>query len=337
MTTHKIICSNSDNLSMIADKSIHLIVTSPPYPMISMWNEVFMKWSNDDKLFNRHSTEIFKIQHDCLNNVWQECDRVLIDGGFICINIGDATRTFNDNFQLFSNHSEIINWFTSHEYFNLPDIIWHKPTNSPNSFMGSGMYPAGAYVTYEHEYILIFRKGNNRIFTNEEQIRRKQSAYFWEERNEWFSDIWNIKGTNQIIKNLNSNRQRNASFPFEIPYRLINMYSIEGDTILDPFNGLGTTTLSAIASNRNSIGIDIDKSVCKIAKQNISISTIPLNSYVTSRLNKHKQFVADNNDKLDYFNNYHNLKVMTKQEQQIQIKKPIKIYKQDDCICCNYD
>ena len=46
LTTHKIICSNSDNLSMIADKSIHLIVTSPPYPMISMWDEVFIKWSN---------------------------------------------------------------------------------------------------------------------------------------------------------------------------------------------------------------------------------------------------------------------------------------------------
>lgn len=159
---------------------------------------------------------------------------------------------------------------------------------------------------------------------------------FWEERNEWFSDIWNIKGTNQIIKCCNSNRQRNASFPFEIPYRLINMYSIEGDTILDPFNGLGTTTLSAITSNRNSIGIDIDKSVCKIAKQDISVSTIPLNSYVISRLNKHKQFVADNNDKLDYFNDYHNFKVKTKQEQQIQLKKPIKIYTQDGCICCDY-
>ena len=192
--------------------------------------------------------------HNMLNDVWKECDRVLKDGGFVCINIGDATRTINNKFQLYPNHAKIIEFFSSIGYSVLPDIHWHKQSNAPNKFMGSGMYPAGAYVTYEHEYILIFRKGNKRTFQRQEKYLRQKSAYFWEERNIWFSDLWNIKGTMQRMSGASKIvRNRNASFPLEIPYRLINMYSIEGDTVLDPFFGLGTTGIASIISNRNSI------------------------------------------------------------------------------------
>ena len=81
--------------------------------------------------------------------------------------------------------------------------------------MGSGMYPAGAYVTYEHEYILIFRKGEKRTFSGKSKALRQKSAYFWKERNIWYSDLWEIKGTSQIINISNTTRNRNASFPFE--------------------------------------------------------------------------------------------------------------------------
>ena len=54
-------------------------------------------------------------------------------------------------------------------------------------------------------------------------------------------------------------RNRSAAYPFQIPYRLINMFSVQNDTVLDPFLGTGTTTLASIASKRNSIGYDIDK------------------------------------------------------------------------------
>ena len=69
----------------------------------------------------------------------------------------------------------------------MPAILWRKPTNAPNKFMGSGMLPPNAYVTLEHEYILMFRWGAKREFSQEEQKRsRRESAYFWEERNGWF-------------------------------------------------------------------------------------------------------------------------------------------------------
>ena len=97
--------------------------------------------------------------------------------------------------------------------------------------MGSGIYPAGAYVTYKHEYILIFRKGGKRTFEGKERELRQKSAYFWEERNIWFSDLWEIKGTPQLLNNV-AIRNRNASFPLEIPYRLVNMYSAENDNLV---------------------------------------------------------------------------------------------------------
>ena len=129
----------------------------------------------------------------------------------------------------------------------------------PNKFMGSGMLPAGAYATLEHEYILILRKGNKREFkSKEDKLRRQQSAFFWEERNVWFSDIWeDLKGTkqNNIDKHI---RERSGAYPFELPYRIINMFSLRGDTVLDPFLGTGTTTLACMATARNSIGYEVN-------------------------------------------------------------------------------
>ena len=139
-------------------------------------------------------------------------------GAIACINIGDATRSIGDRFQLFANHSRIQSKFMEIGFDVLPAILWRKQTNAPNKFMGSGMLPAGAYVTLEHEYILIFRKGGKRIFDlPEEKKRRRQSGYFWEEWNRWFSDIWDFKGTGQGINGQNL-RSRSAAYPFLLPF-----------------------------------------------------------------------------------------------------------------------
>ena len=205
--------------------------------------------------------------------------------------------------------------------------------------MGSGMYPAGAYVTYEHEYILIFRKGGKRNFNEKEKKLRQESAYFWEERNVWFSDLWEIKGVSQKIKTSNKTRTRNASYPFEIPYRLVNMYSIKGDTVLDPFCGLGTTTLACIASERNSIGIEIDKEIKKIAEETILERYDKLNEIIDKRLSSHLTFI----DKLPkeekekcYKNNPHNFLVKTKQETNLNIKKIKSIKFNEKEFLCEY-
>ena len=133
--------------------------------------------------------------------------------------------------------------------------------------MGSGMLPAGAYVTLEHEYILILRKGGKREFKKEsDKQNRRESALFWEERNLWFSDIWfDIKGTPQTLgaQNLGDKtaRKRSGAYPFELAHRLINMYSVKGDRVLDPFLGTGTTMAAAMAAGRNSVGYEMDASL----------------------------------------------------------------------------
>lgn len=341
MTNHSILNIDSSNMEQINDKSVDLIVTSPPYPMIEMWDVVFSQQNPSimANLKNGDGISAFIMMHEILNTIWEECDRVLKDNGFICINIGDATRTIQDNFQLFSNHTKIIDFFQKKGYSVLPDIHWRKQSNSPNKFMGSGMYPAGAYVTYEHEYILIFRKGEKRLFKGQEKELRQKSAYFWEERNIWFSDLWEIKGVPQIINNSRFTRNRNASFPFEIPYRLINMYSVEGDTVLDPFSGLGTTNIACMLSNRNSIGIDIDSEIVKLALDNMNLSIYDANSFIQNRIKKHLAFINslpyEKRIKC-YKNEYHGFLVKTRQETAIEINLLSNIEKEPNGYECQY-
>ena len=326
MTEHKIICGDSKNISEIPDKSVSLIITSPPYPMIEMWDGMFENQDSSISMYlsQGNGIEAFHRMHKLLCKTWDECNRILAPNGFICVNIGDATRTINDSFQLYSNHTQIINYFSDLGYSVLPDIHWRKPSNAPNKFMGSGMYPAGAYVTYEHEYILIFRKGEKRLFSDSEKCLRQKSAFFWEERNTWFSDLWDIKGTAQIVQSPSQGRDRSAAFPFEIPYRLVNMYSIEGDTVVDPFAGIGTTNLACMASNRNSIGVEIDPYIADIARQNIATAQPVLNRIIESRIVRHLNYIDSlPREKRErcYRNEIHGFDVKTKQETAIRIDR----------------
>lgn len=322
VTKHLVINTAASEMRSIDNASIALVVTSPPYPMIEMWDECFCQQDGTIKtlLQSGLSTLAFERMHYILDQVWREIDRVLMPGGIVCINIGDATRTMNGVFQMFSNHNRITSAFSKLGYCVLPDIIWRKPSNSPNKFLGSGMYPAGAYVTYEHEYILIFRKGGKRIFTSNKNMRQK-SAYFWEERNVWFSDLWEIKGVKQKIAGQKS-RERSAAFPFEIPYRLINMYSIYGDTVLDPFVGTGTTLLAAMASGRNSIGVDIDPSFSEFSIYTTQKEPQLLNQYTEARLQEHQRFIdslSQEKQQKCYQNENHLFLVKTKQETKAHI------------------
>lgn len=311
-------------MSEVADASVNEIVTSPPYPMIEMWDEIL---SAQNPVFaeaiEKGSVDVaFEAAHSELDKVWKECYRVLSPGGFLCINIGDATRTIDGKFRLFNNHSRIVKACLEIGFDNLPNIIWRKQTNAPNKFMGSGMLPCGAYVTLEHEYILIFRKGPKRDYKKDsEKSLRKKSAFFWEERNTWFSDIWDLRGVKQRMANSEA-RERSAAFPFAVPFRLINMYSQYGDTVLDPFFGLGTTTLAAVASGRNSIGFEIDPRLkSSIADTLNGIRTRDINNQIRSRYERHIDFVKTRvaeKGALKHNNATIGIDVMTSQEKELE-------------------
>ena len=324
-TAHQVLYTPAQDMSAISDHTVDLVVTSPPYPMIEMWDEIMMKQNAGiAKAFDKKDFQAgYELMHVELDKVWAECYRVMKEGGIACINIGDATRTLDKNFVLYPNHARIIQAFIKLGFQNLPNIIWRKQTNAPNKFMGSGMYPPGAYVTLEHEYILVFRKGRKREFKKEEQkIERRKSSYFWEERNNWFSDVWDIKGTKQKLVD-KSARERSAAYPFDIPYRLINMFSVQCDTVLDPFLGTGTTTLAAMTAMRNSIGVEIDEQLADSIADAILNKEEALNQVITSRLAAHRAFVEKRlelkgPDAFKHKSEHYGFPVITKQEALLQ-------------------
>ena len=206
--------------------------------------------------------------------------------------------------------------------------------------MGSGMLPAGAYVTQEHEFVLVLRKGGKREFkTAEEKLKRMQSAYFWEERNVWFSDVWeDLKGIkqNNISKKI---RPRSGAYPFELPYRIINMFSLREDTVLDPFLGTGTTTAAAMATGRNSVGIEIDPNFKDHLNERFEDMLDFSNKLIENRIENHLQFVQEKTrvkGPLGYLNRVYGFPVMTSQEVEMVFDELEKINVEGDFIEVQY-
>jgi len=232
----KVYNKSCHQMTEIIDNSVQLIVTSPPYPMIKKWNDTF-------------NGTTFEEQHRELFVVWEECYRILSDGGIMCVNIGDATRRHNDVYQAFPNAAKIMINCMDIGFYNFVPILWKKISNRPNAFLGSGMLPTNSYVSQDHEYILIFRKGGPRKFKPKDP-NRYDSAFSKEQRNVWFNQVWNIGSS--------KNGKEFSAFPQELPDRLIQMFSVKSDIVVDPFAGTNITGNSAYELNRNYIGYEIN-------------------------------------------------------------------------------
>jgi len=326
-THHEVYYKSSGRMGEIESGSVDLIVTSPPYPMIEMWDEIFSQQqpSVGRALKSRKGNQSFELMHAELDKTWTEAYRVTKSGGFVCINIGDATRSIDDSFALYPNHMRVQKCMLDIGFTSLPCILWRKQTNAPNKFMGSGMLPAGAYVTLEHEYILIFRKGPKREFSGDtDKKRRHESAIFWEERNVWFSDVWfDIKGTRQDLSN-REDRSRSGAFPFELAYRLISMYSAKGDVVLDPFMGTGTSMAAAMASGRNSLGYETDRTMERGISHRIDRVVDDANQYILERVRDHLSFVKtrlEAGKPIKYVCTHHRFPVVTQQERGILLNE----------------
>jgi modification methylase len=279
-TKHIIILGNSQQMPEVFDSSVHLMVTSPPYPMIAMWDEQFKADPQIGKLWQTFTAtgeetivrQIYDAMHDNLAKVWAETYRVLTDGGIAAINIGDATRRIGGRFRLFPNHSRVTEVCENIGFTSLPYILWKKPTNKPSykgkgAFLGSGFLPPNAYVTLDCEFILLFRKGKLRKFPPHDQ-QRYDSAFTKKQRDEWFSQIWALKGTRQTASEL---ERRTAAYPQEIAERLIKMFSVKDETVLDPFLGSGTTTKVAMLNCRNSVGYETDRNLLQTINKKVEV------------------------------------------------------------------
>ncbi|HET6404697.1 MAG TPA: site-specific DNA-methyltransferase [Candidatus Thermoplasmatota archaeon] len=233
----------------LPDASVHLVVTSPPYPMIEMWDGLFEAWTGK----RVGAPGFYDACHEALARVWRECARLLVPGGMAAINVGDATRTVDD-FQLYPNHVDVTRACVAAGLTPLVPILWKKPTNKPNAFLGSGFLPPNAYVTLDCEHILLFRKGPPRRLPPKDLLRYA-SEFSKAERDAWFTQVWDLRGVGQTADEL---ARRTAAFPEEVPSRLVRMFSLLGETVLDPFAGTGTTLRVAAAEGRRAIGCETE-------------------------------------------------------------------------------
>jgi len=323
-TDHRVHIGDSRSLDSLDPNSVDLVVTSPPYPMIEMWDELFVSLDAtiEDHLAAGRDREAFEAMHTVLDSVWETLRTVLVDGGIACINVGDATRSVDGSFRRYQNHSRVTSAFDRLGFEPLPSILWRKPTNSAAKFMGSGMLPPNAYATLEHEHVLVFRNGTDRRSFEPNADRRYTAAYFWEERNRWFSDLWtDITGRHQQLSGT-EDRDRSGAYPVAIPYRLINMFSVYGDTVFDPFWGTGTTTLAAMAAGRSSVGKELDSGFETEFHETVDGIEPLADRLVTDRLSAHETFVEQrraDGDSFEYESENYGFPVMTKQEVPIQL------------------
>lgn len=245
MTEHKIVFGDSRDMKQIKDKSVHLIITSPPY-----WQ--LKDYGDDNQIGFNDSYEEYI---NNLNLVWKECNRVLADGCRLCINIGDqfARSVYYGRYKVIPIRTEIIRFCETLGMDYMGAIIWQKATTMNTSgggaIMGSFPYPRNGILKMDYEFILIFKKLGNAPKPTAEQ--KKNSTITKSEWNEYFSSHWNFNGVKQL--------GHIAMFPEELPKRLIKMFSFAGETVLDPFLGSGTTSLAAMNLGRNSIGYEINK------------------------------------------------------------------------------
>ena len=247
-------------MAEVDEKSVHLIITSPPYWQLKDYGSADQIGFNDS----------YEDYINNLNLVWAECYRVLQDGCRLCINIGDqfARSVYYGRYKVIPIRTEIIKFCETLGFDYMGAIIWQKPTTMNTTggatVMGSFPYPRNGIIKIDYEFILIFKKPGDSPKVSKEI--KEQSKLSKEEWNEYFSGHWNFNGEKQI--------QHLAMFPEELPKRLIKMFSFVGDTVLDPFLGSGTTILAAKNLNRNSVGYEINSEFLPIIKEKVGINQL---------------------------------------------------------------
>ena len=255
MAEHRIVFGDSRSLNLIGDKSVHLIVTSPPY-----WQ---LKDYGAEKQIGFHDSYEAYINH--LNLVWQECGRVLADGCRLCFNIGDqfARSVYYGRYKVIPIRTEIIRFCEAIGMDYMGAIIWQKTTTMNTSgggaVMGSFPFPRNGILKMDYEFILLFKKLGSAPKPTPQQ--KAASAMTREEWSQYFSSHWNFNGVKQM--------DHLAMFPEELPKRLIKMFSFVGETVLDPFAGSGTTSLAAQHLGRNSIGYEINRDFAPIIREKL--------------------------------------------------------------------
>jgi site-specific DNA-methyltransferase (adenine-specific) len=260
-TTHLLRLGDARDLSWIPDASVHLVVTSPPYWTLKQYREGCEGQLGDIADYERFL--------EALDRVWKECARVLVGGGRICCVVGDVCvpRKRAGRHHIMPLHADIQVRCRKLGLDCLTPILWHKIANGATEVVrgGGGFYgkpfQPGAIVKNDLEYILFLRKGGE--YRSASRMQKALSMLTREEMQRWLRSVW------MDVPGASTRDGHPAPYPVEIAERLIRLFSFAGDTVLDPFLGTGTTSMTALLCGRNSIGNEIEPAYLEMARRNV--------------------------------------------------------------------
>lgn len=259
-TAHRLIQGDARDLSFLPNESVHLVVTSPPY------------WTLKEYAPNKHqlgAIDDYGAFLGELDKVWSECSRILVPGGRICCVVGDVCipRKRDGRHRVMPLHADILVRTRKLGLDALTPILWFKIANGALEADGNGAgfygkpYQPGAIVKNDFEYILFLRKGGS--YRSPSATQKALSILSKDEMRAWLRTAWSD------IKGESTRKGHPAPYPVEIAERLIRLFSFAGDTVLDPFVGCGSTTLAAINTGRNSVGIEVERQYLRLAHERV--------------------------------------------------------------------
>jgi DNA modification methylase len=236
---NRIFTHSSEKMSELPDSSVHLMVTSPPYNVGKDYDEDL---NLQDYL-------------GMLSRVWAETFRVLVPGGRACINVANLGRK-----PYIPLHAFIISDLLKLGFLMRGEIIWDKAASaSVSTAWGSWRSATNPTLRDVHEYILIFSKENfGRPNPNGKRHSIEKDAFLENTKSVWTFPAVSAKKIGHP-----------APFPEELPKRLIELYTFEGDLVLDPFLGSGQTAIAAMATGRDFVGYETNASYTTLAEQRI--------------------------------------------------------------------
>lgn len=239
---NKIIVGDSEYiLKNFPNNSIDLIFTSPPYNFGLEYSS-----HKDGTVWTEYFSKLFSI--------FDECIRILKYGGRMVVNVQPL---FSDYIPI---HHIISNYLMSRKLIWKGEILWDKHNyNCKYTAWGSWKSPSNPYLKYTWEFLEIFCKGDLKHPGESENIDITA-----EEFKKWVYAKWDIPPESNMKK-----FGHPAMFPEQLAERVIKLFSFKGDTVLDPFNGVGTTTFIAKKLGRNFVGIDVSEQYCRTAEERL--------------------------------------------------------------------
>ena len=240
---------SEDIIPTLDDNSIDLVITSPPYN-VDLGNNKYYKNAYDLYNDNKDHWDYIAWLKDIFEKLWPK----LKSGGRVCVNIGDGKNG------TVPTHIDIIHFMTRElRYILMANIVWSKSQHGNRFAWGSFKSPSAPSFPNPFEYIMVFSKEHKKLqykgetdLTNAEFIK-------------WSLGLWDMTPETQMRK-----IGHPACFPVNMPYRLIKMLSWKDATVLDIFNGAGTTGVACKMLNRKYIGIEISKEYCELTEKRIN-------------------------------------------------------------------